>query len=827
MTYRRESHRRAAESFCYLPTDTAAAQKGKPPSRNPFSMAPLRARLEESLHKISDKLKPTKRRISEEGESGGQHSKQARTTPPSQDNTLREEFDHTFPRLQSPFRADSGGQPQPLIDLTSNAPVDTLTTKASSSTSGVSSSNPIDLTSSSPPSTPPSQRDTMEPTTPSNSQVLLDARLAMALQDEWNRETLDADRPSSHPDASHLKVDTNAMFGLVGFTSTAARYRDHLSRLRCTKCRAAISLDWGKLVSRTKNAVKTEGASPINPLICAKLLIIAGFLHSFLQCASCKMWSCAGIGCCMYQQTSPSGPGLKVSWCCDGGREFLVFALCCGPEAPRRPSITGSIPTLARCRTRLKVKSESSVPTQDTEEQPGNSAMGSVPAKSSKLQKNRAPKYTSQLSKGTGYGGSEGSHLPFNMLSSKAKTPPLSEDPELGLYFTALSLVLPSKDRERPTAFDLGPQAPLKFMISRSPVFFKALQLLRQSCMEELASEQSFNLYSQVLDFAIALTKHADLLTLLYVEAVLYPPQEHLGPLAFAPAGSQVSASSSNAEEKTKSMDSLLQNLARQCEIFVQKASTHLNEFMSPEDQAMLSRAEKVIVAANSVAALRSVVDDFPPDPDPEAAEPDPGSSSRIITRSRSAKQALNAELEKATSQSTMFHRENCALELPDEKILEGHHFAIQARAIETLTVKPARGRMKKLVTQVVSLSENLPYGIYVRYGASRMDVMKVLIVGPMDTPYQDGLFEFDLFCGADFPAKPPEMYFRTTGMGTVGFNPNLYNNGKVCLSLLGTWSGQAWEPNRSTILQVLVSIQGTSRLFFFHYQKSQPSCTL
>lgn len=33
-------------------------------------------------------------------------------------------------------------------------------------------------------------------------------------------------------------------------------------------------------------------------------------------------------------------------------------------------------------------------------------------------------------------------------------------------------------------------------------------------------------------------------------------------------------------------------------------------------------------------------------------------------------------------------------------------------------------------------------------------------------------------------------MLLATTGGGKVRFNPNLYNNGKVCLSLLGTWSG-------------------------------------
>lgn len=38
-------------------------------------------------------------------------------------------------------------------------------------------------------------------------------------------------------------------------------------------------------------------------------------------------------------------------------------------------------------------------------------------------------------------------------------------------------------------------------------------------------------------------------------------------------------------------------------------------------------------------------------------------------------------------------------------------------------------------------------------------------------------------------------------------FNPNLYQNGKVCLSILGTWSGPGWTATQS-LLSVLVSIQ-------------------
>jgi baculoviral IAP repeat-containing protein 6 len=50
-----------------------------------------------------------------------------------------------------------------------------------------------------------------------------------------------------------------------------------------------------------------------------------------------------------------------------------------------------------------------------------------------------------------------------------------------------------------------------------------------------------------------------------------------------------------------------------------------------------------------------------------------------------------------------------------------------------------------------------------------------------------------------------------TTGHGSVRFNPNLYNDGKVCLSVLNTWHGrpeEKWNPLTSSFLQVLVSIQ-------------------
>ena len=94
------------------------------------------------------------------------------------------------------------------------------------------------------------------------------------------------------------------------------------------------------------------------------------------------------------------------------------------------------------------------------------------------------------------------------------------------------------------------------------------------------------------------------------------------------------------------------------------------------------------------------------------------------------------------------------------------------------------------------------------------MDVFKFMLSGPTDTPYSLGLFEFHMFTPNTFPDSPPVVNLRTTGNGLVRFHPNLYSDGKVCLSLLGTWHASSeiekWHKDRSTLLQVIISIQGS-----------------
>eukprot|EP00960_Hanusia_phi_P076223 768533-Hanusia_phi.AAC.1 len=48
-------------------------------------------------------------------------------------------------------------------------------------------------------------------------------------------------------------------------------------------------------------------------------------------------------------------------------------------------------------------------------------------------------------------------------------------------------------------------------------------------------------------------------------------------------------------------------------------------------------------------------------------------------------------------------------------------------------------------------------------------------------------------FC-EDYPSSAPHVQFLTTSGGKTRFNPNLYSDGKVCLSILGTWRGESGE---------------------------------
>ncbi|RMZ79795.1 hypothetical protein DV738_g3222, partial [Chaetothyriales sp. CBS 135597] len=119
---------------------------------------------------------------------------------------------------------------------------------------------------------------------------------------------------------------------------------------------------------------------------------------------------------------------------------------------------------------------------------------------------------------------------------------------------------------------------------------------------------------------------------------------------------------------------------------------------------------------------------------------------------------------------------------------------------------------LKRIRHEHRMLSTSLPPTIYVRGYESNLSLLRCLIIGPADTPYENAPFLIDLVLPPNYPAHPPKAHFHswTSGLGRI--NPNLYEEGRICLSLLGTWPGESEEESWSdsaTLLQLLVSIQG------------------
>ncbi|GBG33843.1 Ubiquitin-conjugating enzyme E2 Z [Hondaea fermentalgiana] len=152
--------------------------------------------------------------------------------------------------------------------------------------------------------------------------------------------------------------------------------------------------------------------------------------------------------------------------------------------------------------------------------------------------------------------------------------------------------------------------------------------------------------------------------------------------------------------------------------------------------------------------------------------------------------------------------------EMADEDGRYNHHYRTHIE--DDIKGKVSQTRMRRLNRELKALRKSLPLhfnsSIALRVDQKRPFVAQCIIFAPDNTPYDSGCFQFDIYFPPEYPSEPPKMNLMTTGGGSVRFNPNLYNNGKVCLSLLGTWRGGAtgsenWTKN-SSLWQVLVSIQ-------------------
>ena len=151
------------------------------------------------------------------------------------------------------------------------------------------------------------------------------------------------------------------------------------------------------------------------------------------------------------------------------------------------------------------------------------------------------------------------------------------------------------------------------------------------------------------------------------------------------------------------------------------------------------------------------------------------------------------------------------------------HHFLKDAKEASTFTnSKTPMVIMKhyKVISSSLPLTEES--AIFFCQDTDNISLFKFMVIPNEDTPYKFGCFVFDVYIPPCFPNGPPVVSHSTSRKNHFRFNPNLYECGKVCLSLLGTWGGQSasekWiSPNvsgtgtgsgtGSTLFQVIMSI--------------------
>ncbi|KAF5329245.1 hypothetical protein D9619_009036 [Psilocybe cf. subviscida] len=120
---------------------------------------------------------------------------------------------------------------------------------------------------------------------------------------------------------------------------------------------------------------------------------------------------------------------------------------------------------------------------------------------------------------------------------------------------------------------------------------------------------------------------------------------------------------------------------------------------------------------------------------------------------------------------------------------------------------------LRRLMTEYKQLtSGGSPDGMFTAGPISESDFFtwEALICGPKDTPFEGGIFSAKLTFPNDYPLSPFVMKFDPPL-----FHPNIYADGKVCISILHTpgddptmyeHASERWSPVQS-VEKVILSV--------------------
>lgn len=114
-------------------------------------------------------------------------------------------------------------------------------------------------------------------------------------------------------------------------------------------------------------------------------------------------------------------------------------------------------------------------------------------------------------------------------------------------------------------------------------------------------------------------------------------------------------------------------------------------------------------------------------------------------------------------------HSENPLFSSPQvESLSPGHYFDSRR---EGSTLRQPRKVATEVTRKLPRIMPNPPHpdsAVFAVVEEDALNFSRFVISGPVDTPYENGLFVFDVFLPANYPTDPPLVQMITTGQGTV-----------------------------------------------------------
>ena len=123
---------------------------------------------------------------------------------------------------------------------------------------------------------------------------------------------------------------------------------------------------------------------------------------------------------------------------------------------------------------------------------------------------------------------------------------------------------------------------------------------------------------------------------------------------------------------------------------------------------------------------------------------------------------------------------------------------------------------VQRIAKDVKYILNNPIDNIYYKHDDENLMKGYALILGNKETPYSDGNYLFEFTFPDNYPFEPPKLKFLTND-GHMRFHPNLYINGKVCLSIINTWKGEGWT-SCNNINSILLTLTSIFNIKFFNF---------